>query len=125
MLVKTVSFFHHLWLLVDFFGSAYFRKMLPAQPDKRRLRLVANTSRIAKLFLKAFGIELEVFGAERLGVLKENNHLIVANHVSYTDIIVLSSIFPFVYITSVEMGENPFLGDITRLGGCLYTNRKK
>lgn len=115
----------HLYLVTEFFLIATVIKLFYRDPDRRRRMLSKNTSRTARHFLKAFGITLHVHNPERLRILQEHNHLIIANHVSYTDIIVLSSIHPFVYITSVEMGENPFLGDITRLGGCLYTNRKK
>jgi 1-acyl-sn-glycerol-3-phosphate acyltransferase len=58
-------------------------------------------------------------------MLKDKNYLAIANHVSYTDIIMLASLENFVFITSVEMGKNIFLGSITRLGGCLFTDRKK
>lgn len=119
------AFVLHLYLLIEFFVSATILKLWYRDPIIQRHKLVSNTSRTAKKFLKAFNIDLSVFGREELENLKQQNHLIVANHVSYTDIIILSSIYPLVYITSVEMGENPFLGDITRLGGCLYTNRKK
>lgn len=122
---KCIAFFWHLYLLIDFFISASVIQMLYKDPDRQRQQLVKNTTRISQGFLKAFGIDLQVFHPQRLDVLKKTNHLIIANHVSYTDIIVLSSLHPLVYITSVEMGENPFLGDITRLGGCLFTNRKK
>ncbi len=122
---KGIAFFHHLYLIVNFFVSAALIRLFVKASDRQRQLLINNTTRISRQFLKAFRIELQVFDRERLEILRRHNHLIVSNHVSYTDIIVLSSLFPFVYITSVEMSENPFLGDITRLGGCLYTNRKK
>jgi len=121
----SFAFVHHLYLLILFFIKAFLIKISTPNEDRRRYKLVLNTSFIARGFIKAFGISLKVNNPERLHVLQERNHLIIANHVSYLDIIVLSSIYPLVYITSVEMGENPFLGDITKLGGCLFTNRKK
>lgn len=98
--------------------------MVTRDPVKRRQRFIENSCRIAKRYLRAFQLSTTVFNPERLALMKDKSYLVVANHVSYIDIMVLSSLHPFVFITSVEMGANPFLGDITRLGGSLYTNRK-
>ncbi len=75
--------------------------------------------------MQAFRIKAKVINPHVLTQMKDLNYLAVANHVSYTDIIILASLEDFVFITSVEMGNNPFLGSITRKGGCLFTDRKK
>lgn len=75
--------------------------------------------------MHAFCIDAKVTNPHVFEQMKGKNYLAVANHVSYTDIIILASLDDFVFITSVEMGSNPFLGSITRKGGCLYTDRKK
>ena len=120
-------FYHllwHLWLTLDFVCVAFWWQVVCKDPVKRRQHFIKNSCRIAKRYLKAFQLTTKVFNPERLKVLDQKPHLVVANHVSYIDIMILSSLHPFVFITSVEMGDNPFLGDITRLGGSLYTNRK-
>ena len=114
----------HLWLTLDFFCAALFWQLITPDPVLRRQRFIRNSHRIAKRYLKAFRLTTKVFNPERLELLNQKSCLVVANHVSYIDIMVLSSIHPFVFVTSVEMGANPFLGDITRMGGSLYTNRK-
>jgi 1-acyl-sn-glycerol-3-phosphate acyltransferase len=116
---------HHLLLVADFFVYAFVIKLIYRDPIIQRHKLVKNTNRISRKFLKAFRIELSVNNPERLIALQDQPYLLVSNHVSYTDIILLASIENLVFITSVEMGANPFLGAITRYGGCLYTNRKK
>ncbi|MDD2229346.1 MAG: lysophospholipid acyltransferase family protein [Candidatus Cloacimonetes bacterium] len=118
-------FFWHLLLVFDFFFSAFLIQLSTRNDVILRHRLVKNTNRIGHKFLKAFGITLTVKHAERLDEFKDKNYLAVANHVSYTDIIMLASLDNFVFITSVEMGNNVFLGSITKLGGCLFTDRKK
>lgn len=115
----------HLLLVADFFVYAFVIKLLHPNPILRRHKLVKNTNRIAQKFLKAFRIELVIRNSARLESMHNQPYLLVSNHVSYTDIIVLASIENLVFITSVEMGANPFLGAVTRYGGCLYTNRKK
>jgi 1-acyl-sn-glycerol-3-phosphate acyltransferase len=114
-----------LFWLASFFNRAWLIKLFTPDLILRRRRFAANTSYIGGKLLKPFGLHLHVTNPEKLSVLKAGSHLIVANHVSYTDIIVLSSLHPFVFITSQEMAANPILGDITRLGGSLYTDRKK
>ncbi|PKN72846.1 MAG: 1-acyl-sn-glycerol-3-phosphate acyltransferase [Candidatus Cloacimonetes bacterium HGW-Cloacimonetes-3] len=109
----------------DFFLSANLIRLFSRNPVTLRHRLAKNTTRIGRRFLKAFNIKISMKHPERLAELADKNYLAVANHVSYTDIIILASLENFVFITSVEMGKNVFLGSITRLGGCLFTDRKK
>lgn len=118
-------FFFHLLLVLDFFVRGWIIALSTKDPILRRKRNIQNTSRMAKKFLKAFQIDLKLQNLKQLNELWDQPCLLVANHVSYTDIILLASLQNLVFITSVEMGNNPFLGAITRLGGSLYTDRKK
>jgi len=122
--MRLVNFFCHLYLVLDFFLTAQWIQMTCRNPIRRRQRFVANTSRICRKFMRAFRIELNVKGQSILEKMKDVPYLLVANHGSYTDIIILASLENLTFITSVEMGNNPFLGAITRLGGSLYTDRK-
>ena len=115
----------HLYLVLDFFVVAYLGQILHRDPIKRRQYFIRNTTRIGSRFIKAFNITLKVVNQEKLREFHNTPYLLVSNHLSYTDIILLSSLENLVFITSVEMGNNPFLGAITRFGGCLYTDRKK
>jgi len=124
-MLRLKIFLWHLWLVCEFFIAAYWIKLVTRNDVTLRHRLVKNTTRIANRFLSAFQVKLRVINPERLTQMKDRNYLAIANHVSYTDIILLSSIENFVFITSVEMSKNVFLGSITRLGGCLFTDRKK
>ncbi len=51
-------------------------------------------------------------------------YLIVSNHLSYLDALVISSVFPTSFVTSLEVKATSFLGHLTMLAGCLYVNRK-
>ncbi|MDD0851725.1 lysophospholipid acyltransferase family protein [Halobacteriovorax sp. GB3] len=50
--------------------------------------------------------------------------LIVANHLSYVDILILAAFRPSCFVTSIEMRNMPFLGQLCELGGCLYVERR-
>jgi 1-acyl-sn-glycerol-3-phosphate acyltransferase len=112
------------WLSV-FFLKASLIKAICKDPVKQRKRLALNTAFTSRRMLRLFGLKVRVPGRQNLKALLQENHLIVSNHVSYIDILVLSSVHPFIFITSLEMAANPVLGDITRSGGSLFTNRKK
>jgi 1-acyl-sn-glycerol-3-phosphate acyltransferase len=50
--------------------------------------------------------------------------LIVANHMSYIDILIIASRYPAIFVTSQEVADDPVLGLITRAAGCLYVERR-
>ena len=112
------------WLL-SFFIRGWLMQVFIRDKIKRRHRQSRLTTITARHMLKSFHIKVNLRNPERLQLLDKVNGLIVSNHVSYLDIIVLASCYPMVFITSLEMAANPILGDITRLGGSLFTNRKK
>ena len=50
--------------------------------------------------------------------------LMVCNHMSYLDILVLSSVRPSVFISSVEMENTFFLGFLAKIGGTFFVERR-
>jgi 1-acyl-sn-glycerol-3-phosphate acyltransferase len=50
---------------------------------------------------------------------------IVANHASDVDIPVLASVIPVVFLAAADVGESPFLGTLTRLGGIVFVERRR
>lgn len=124
MLNRIISFFRHIFLLLEYYISAGFITFFTKDPIKRRHKQAQNIHRTAKRFSKAFKMTLKVNNLDALKAFDGKPILLVGNHVSYMDVVVLSALDELIFITSVEMGNNPFLGSITRLGGCLYTDRK-
>lgn len=112
-------------VLLAYYVWAWVLNACTRNPVRRRQRAIRYTSTMCRVYMKTLGFEVSTKGWENIEALKDKPCLVVANHVSYTDILVLSSLQPLVFITSVEMGNNPILGRITRVGGCLYTDRKK
>jgi 1-acyl-sn-glycerol-3-phosphate acyltransferase len=49
--------------------------------------------------------------------------LVVANHVSWTDVIALSSLHPFVFLAKSEVARWPALGFLARLQGAIFVDR--
>jgi len=81
-------------------------------------RVISYTSKAA---LKIIGIKV-VQNIEQFN--PQQNYLIVCNHLSYVDVLVISSLYPSSFVTSKEMKETFFLGHLCMLGGCLFVDRK-
>ncbi len=111
-------------LLALYFFVSAFLALLPAGTRLRRLFRIKNSSFFCSIMLALLGIHIHVKHPERLQK-KNVGLLIVSNHVSYTDVLIISSLVPSVFITSVELGSTLFLGILARLGGSLFVERRK
>lgn len=98
-----------LWALVDRYGA------------KKRLIQLAHL--YAKFVLKLFGISYHVTNKQQ-DKNKKTGQLIVSNHMSYLDALVMMALRPVCFVTSIEMKQTPVLGQICEAGGCLYVERR-
>lgn len=82
----------------------------------------ATVSLYSKLLLKLLNIKTSSQGA---GLKYNDSHyLIVSNHLSYVDILIISAQYPTYFITSMDIKNTPFLGEICKLASCIFVNRK-
>jgi len=89
-----------------------------------KLKLLAKiTSTGCTIALWIFGVTITVNNR-----LVDKNALqkvlVVSNHLSYLDIFIISTLFPSLYITSVEVERMFFLGLMCRLGGSIFVERR-
>jgi 1-acyl-sn-glycerol-3-phosphate acyltransferase len=96
---------------------------LPAGSRLRRILHTKNTSFFSRMMLSLLGVNVHI-EHEGLTTLRSGS-LIVSNHTSYIDILVIASLTPAVFITSVELGSTLFLGMLARFGGSLFVERRK
>jgi 1-acyl-sn-glycerol-3-phosphate acyltransferase len=89
---------------------------------KARPYLVKLVSIISIFSLKLFNVKVK---KEFINPIEKENFLIVSNHLSYLDILIISSLYSSCFVTSNEMKETPFLGKICLFGGCLFVERRK
>ena len=96
--------------------------LLLIKDEKKRLkyflRSIRYTSRIG---LRILNVRTTYLGAR--GEVKER--LIVANHLSYLDVLVLFSRYPSLFITSTDIRDTFLLGRICQLAGCFFVERNK
>jgi len=93
--------------------------------DKASLRkfLIKITSLFSNLLL----IVLDITAVTLHSPLwqKQKPYLIVSNHLSYIDVLVIASVMPSVFVSSMEVRTSLFLGFLARCGGTLFIERRK
>jgi 1-acyl-sn-glycerol-3-phosphate acyltransferase len=62
-------------------------------------------------------MEIDVYG------LPPSQGLVVANHLSYLDSVIISSAMPCVYVAKVEISRWPFFGKFARRSGTIFIDR--
>ncbi len=86
----------------------------------RRQRQIELTATYARLILRCLGYRV------RDSSLKlPSGAFIVANHLSYVDILCIASVAPCVFVTSTEMRDSPIIGWLCKLGGSIFVNRRR
>src|SRR6476661_6679784 len=95
------------YLLVSLFWRLWTRDLV------RRRHLATHTvSFFCHLALKVMRFNVHVVNPPD----PEKSFLLIGNHLGILDILVLSSIHPTLFITSVEMRQTPGLGIMTEMG---------
>lgn len=119
--------------LLTFFwiGSYIFSSMIHetilfiadvGQPAKQRLR-AERMGFFSKKILDTLSIQIEI--ADSSGLTRSHRGvLIVSNHRSFWDVLILATIFPSVFVTSEEVKKTWFLGWIASLAGSHFSERR-
>lgn len=88
--------------------------------NARRKKLIENGTRYCRFILKTFNITLKCNNP----IPADEASLLVGNHMGFIDIVCILSLQPVVFITSRELRETPFLGQIAEMGACAYVDRR-
>jgi 1-acyl-sn-glycerol-3-phosphate acyltransferase len=89
-----------------------------------RWKIISRLVRcFASLLRSILNIKLNMMGDD--GKLDQGGYVIISNHVSYLDGIVLGSIFPIVFVSKREVKSWPIIGQWTALCGTIFINRQK
>ena len=79
-----------------------------------------RTSRWARRACRTLGLRVRRTGDWPA----RGGRLLVANHLSWLDPLLLSAIRPAIFVTSVETAEDSFLGRICASAGCVFMERR-
>jgi 1-acyl-sn-glycerol-3-phosphate acyltransferase len=116
-------------MLVAFLFAAFFlclgvlAVLVPNLVKRRRIAVKFNTRfcRIALAMMKVkIAPDLRLQNANARG----KTYLIVANHLSYLDILAISTVVPAVFVTSVEIRDTFFLGALCKFNCCEFVERR-
>ena len=113
----VVRFF---WLMAEFAYAALnyarrcgFSKDCP--PAKRVLWLQYHSRRVLRIFKTEF---------QTAGAVPKSG-LLVSNHLSYVDILVISSITPAMFVAKREVRSWPLFGMFARMAGTVFVDRER
>jgi len=89
-----------------------------------RWKIITRLNRNFTLLLRTIlNIKVTVEGDE--GQLERGGYVIIGNHVSYVDGIVLGSIFPIIFVSKREVKSWPVVGQWNTLCGSIFINRQR
>lgn len=118
-LTRALTF--SLAIVCYFLTALPFYPYFKVNPMKARRLIGTILGAYARFALWFMGIRVSRDVREIMG---DDNYLIVSNHLSYTDILVICAYYPSCFVTSVEMRDTPFLGHICKLAGCVFVERR-
>ncbi|WP_298832233.1 1-acyl-sn-glycerol-3-phosphate acyltransferase [uncultured Piscinibacter sp.] len=111
-----------LWRLGAVLGQALGGALICAMlfPFLRPAQRMGHVGRWSARMLRALGIALEVRGSVHPGPV-----LLVANHVSWIDILAVNAVHPARFVAKADVRHWPFLGWLVACGGTLFIERER
>ena len=92
----------------------WLRRVRGPLTDEERVLWVQQT---CKAIMAGAGIRYQVDG------LPPTHGLVVANHLSYLDVLILSAAMPCFFVAKMEIGGWPIFGKAARVGGTIFIDR--
>lgn len=114
-------FFLLLAILCYILTATSIRLFCPRGVDKR---ILSTMKFYCVLAVRILGIRVVLKNTPKGPWMNQGPRLIVANHMSYLDILAVNSLFPAVNITSIEMKESSFIGLISKLAITIFIERR-
>lgn len=96
-------------------------KLTTKDKHLRKQKLLRNTRAYSKFALRRMRVQVLSQGPRPDA---KENVLIACNHMSYLDMLVLATLYPSIFVTSVDMGQVAFLGTMADIGGALFVERR-
>jgi 1-acyl-sn-glycerol-3-phosphate acyltransferase len=117
--VRTLAACWRAWWVFPHFlwGVAQGGLLFPRLSKPQRERQIQQWGRT---MLKRLGVELKVVGAPA----PAGPMLLVANHISWVDILALHAVCPCRFVAKADVGRWPLVGTLVNGGGTLYVKRE-
>ncbi|MFJ4637418.1 lysophospholipid acyltransferase family protein [Streptomyces hygroscopicus] len=104
-------------------AAVFGRSVVDALLCGRRIAEPGTLRARAAALLDALGVRLEVTGGTTLSAPGGTGTLIVANHISWLDVIALLAVEPVVMLAKREIAGWPLVGPLATRAGTLYIDR--
>jgi 1-acyl-sn-glycerol-3-phosphate acyltransferase len=118
--LRAMPYLRALAFVLTLAGAFLF--LVPLQALARR-RGWPIQHRVQTRFCRAVCAIIGIKVAARGALPSNAPRFVVANHVSWTDIIALASLYPFVFLAKREVASWPVLGLLARLQGTVFVER--
>jgi 1-acyl-sn-glycerol-3-phosphate acyltransferase len=89
-----------------------------------RWKIISRVARSFTLLLRTI-LDIKVTVAGDDAQLEKGGYVIIANHVSYVDGIILGSLFPVIFVSKREVKSWPIIGQWTMLCGTIFVHRQR
>jgi 1-acyl-sn-glycerol-3-phosphate acyltransferase len=121
--IRTALFF--VLLLLPLLVSAMAGLVLPRGVGLRKFR-AALVHWAAPLLLLVLDVRIQTRfkAAPPWSSSGMRPGMTVSNHISYLDVLVIASQVSTVFVTSTEVRDQPVVGTICRLAGCIFVDRR-
>ena len=107
-----------VWLLLAIV-SVLVVFLIVAPPERQQRALTACKSYVCRRLLKALHIEIEF-----IGHMHDQTGLVVANHISWLDVLLMTHYGHLHFIAKSEVKDWPVIGFLTQLVGTLFIRRE-
>ncbi|HEX6885761.1 MAG TPA: lysophospholipid acyltransferase family protein [Planctomycetota bacterium] len=113
-----------LLVLVPWSAACFALWLVVALPAALVGRLASSRARVQHLWSRGMcallGVRLQVCGTPPRG-----GTLLVSNHLSYLDILVLAALFPCTFVSKAEVARWPVIGFLARAMGTVFLERER
>ncbi len=97
-------------------------RLLVFDPQRRRRHQINMSAGYARLVAALLDVRVKLEGELEPSY---RTNMYVCNHMSYLDVVVISTVAPACFVTSEETRCKPVLGWLCALGGCLFVERRR
>ena len=107
-------------LFLGFFVTTTWIRLRWRNPFERIRQLAQNATFFTGTLCRLYNVKINVKNQPTLNM----GGLIVGNHMGFIDILVVNSLMPSLFVTSMEMKQTPLLGFLCEMGGCVFVERR-
>lgn len=122
--MRPARVFFRLLGIVPWSAASFALWLVVALPAALVGRLGTSRARVQHLWSRGLcallGVRLEVCGAPPRG-----GALLVSNHLSYLDVVVLGALFPCTFVSKAEVARWPVIGFLARAMGTVFLQREE